>query len=1505
MDGEDDYRKQYDSVMSDGTHDVEPYAIDDDGVSSYSKALADVLGSDEEPEAGPAEERDKESQANGDHHDEADDEVSEMGNGMHRAGDHSFATEAGSSISSLSLRPIRPWQFPTPRRLRSLRPDIADSLIDSPGQGMSHSPSILSDDGSARLGWMLPPFGEAGGNGKASAANGTPSHDSFGKDVDHEVLNRSFLRLSRVCTLNNQEGSPTVMAVAGGILAVGTHEGKVGLFDRSKGWIGAISVEGSITAVAFSSDKTFLALGTSLGHIFLYDVRKISGPARHVPPVAPHSVAQGRSEGHLQGSKILHLGFVGIRHTAIVSADEFGLSFYHSLGKILGVSSNDTLRILGRYPDLTDESRTRKLIILGMATLPLGSVQHSSDANNFVALLTPSKMVLVGLKPTARTWYRHITPDKDREAIAGCLAWIPCTIASLPSSITSSTGMIQPTLAFSFGRHLRFLKLVSLKENSSVSIVEERRWSWKHTEVIEAIQWLSPEFLVISSNSKLSLYDVRVGKCTEEQTIMKLASNTWAEQKIEGRTVMPTSVGSLKSNKNILFLLTSKEVIASNLVSWADRILALVSTGNFLGAIELTTSLLQEGGATGGSRVGLPEAFVDQKPILRSRLVELMRASTSYVFSEDRMKDDMADQRGGVDRTPLFEGLARVCAQASLALDDSSFLFEELFDVYSETGIEAIFADQMEDFIVGGQMKVLPIPVVQRLITVRTKQKRFDLAERIIWNVDPTCLDLDQAISLCLEQGLYDAVIHIYTKSLHDFVGPIVEVIPLIKTRDGDAYRIMSYLSISLVGLTYPNREKLEEQEADSARSSLYSFIFSGRCIIWPPGAGGKLILTKDDEEGSSEPTFPYLTLLLQFDAEALLDALDNAFEDSWLDEGDMTRQDIVSILFELLDAPGAGQIFVAIFIARNAPKFPQFIQLGVEQVEKLLVTLSVVVDGDREGADGGVEEEQGTLEDRQFALECLLSAYKPPHTSAMLQQFERAGFYDILRRVYRMEGKWDKLAQMIVTSPGLSDATLDDVIDVLRKSKKDAKVQNIVLHALPSLIDVDVKRCVTMVQRYFPAKELEAIQQLDRSPHRQLAYVRAFIDLPRKQAVGVHDDIRDLYISLICSLEPNLLVSSLDERGADYFDLHHVVEVTREEGVMDGFLWAKDRLGQTHDGLLEVDQFITERKLILRASTEADVSVSLDPREEEELQEAKEQIRVVVEMAIRICTERVQEELWIDVLKIVIQLTHDTRDCSGFSFSRSLLEDTLSSFVSSTSAESVSFSTLFQKLVSDQEGSTYAEVRIITDGMMAANKLRQELLSITNRLFDRDVYSELVELTQKQRIGWRPASLNSVCHYCGMSCIGEKRLVTLAKRKAKKTKGRKSGKEVVKNSPSYLETPVHPRLDKGKGVVRGDHNGTNGLSHQEDDYFAAVRSSHSTDPIDVFSATPAVPDEARYVGHPGINKSMTAKEEDSSDGDDDSEENEEAGQDERLLVFKSGEIWHRRCAPDHMLQEQ
>jgi hypothetical protein len=300
---------------------------------------------------------------------------------------------------------------------------------------------------------------------------------------------------------------------------------------------------GAVTAVALSHDHTFLASGHASGYILLYDLKHPANPVRTVSPISLANVKTGRFEGHITGSRIVSVGFMSGRHTGIVSADDRGLSFFHSLGKVLFVEANDTLRILGKYPDDSSEeanvhlskgssSSVRPLettvlssslhrrrqqsanAILAMSPLPLGTASHPTDAYHVVAILTPVKLVVVGLKPNAKTWYRRHRAEgllSSQSRWKGCMAWSPCTSRSSESpandaKIRASGEATSPLLVHSWGDTVYVLvvteslirKTVQNPRSGQIREVEEGVLSfdeqpfWKASGLVLGLQWLNP-----------------------------------------------------------------------------------------------------------------------------------------------------------------------------------------------------------------------------------------------------------------------------------------------------------------------------------------------------------------------------------------------------------------------------------------------------------------------------------------------------------------------------------------------------------------------------------------------------------------------------------------------------------------------------------------------------------------------------------------------------------------------------------------------------------------------------------------------------------------------------------------------------------------------------------------------------------------------------------------------------------------------------------------------------
>ncbi|KAE8218523.1 hypothetical protein CF319_g7622 [Tilletia indica] len=144
-----------------------------------------------------------------------------------------------------------------------------------------------------------------------------------------------------------------------------------------------------------------------------------------------------------------------------------------------------------------------------------------------------------------------------------------------------------------------------------------------HKRTITGLQWLNPELLLILDSEGLNLFDLRVRRCTERQRLpdFRAVPQRWDTEGTfhpvrqdksspPAATILAmTASHSFKVFDGRAFLLGSKDLLAGTALSWTDRLLSLVSTGDLLAAIELAQKYYE--GQAPGSVIGLPSDLAE------------------------------------------------------------------------------------------------------------------------------------------------------------------------------------------------------------------------------------------------------------------------------------------------------------------------------------------------------------------------------------------------------------------------------------------------------------------------------------------------------------------------------------------------------------------------------------------------------------------------------------------------------------------------------------------------------------------------------------------------------------------------------------------------------------------------------------------------------------------------------------------------------------------------------
>jgi len=931
------------------------------------------------------------------------------------------------------------------------------------------------------------------------------------------------------------------------------------------------------------------------------------------------------------------------------------MAFSHLATRGLGAIARSVkiTRILGRYPlsAKSAEKPRKPSSVLAFAPLPLGNVEHPTDNMGLTALLTPYLLVIVSTTPLAQTQHKAQRP-KDvapHGALSGCLAWFPAVklknASSDPNKAVSKTKLV-----YCWSNVLTILDVDAIvapptEKEKPTELKFKPRSRWKAEEAIVAVQWLSRSVLgVLTISQRLVILEDNTLRMTDSFDLLQkhiYHSDLFSrqlrpviEQLDEEDNSMHGVVAdafymSFRAYKGRLFLLGFNDASIGTLSNWADRLMALMEDGDFIAAIGLATSYYV--GDADKLTVGLPDDDNARHTLVQEKLFDMISASLKYTFAKK-------DADAGAREARLKE-LAEVCFTGLLSMKELDFLFEEVYDAFEEGSAEKPFFETLEPYILDDEIASIPPNVLKDLITFYASANRGPRLEEMICRLSTDTMDINQVTMLCQQYVLYDALIHVWTRTIRDFITPLTNILELIKLVDFDideteniyltsAKKIFPYLAYTFTGRVYPGGSFMDDDQAYSAKKDMYRFLFSGKNLQWPPGSSDT-VLTRTD--GVQEPAFPYLSLILDFDASSFMSMLNEAFEDSFLN-GDQeatngtqvngtrgtsltpTRQYIINILFGILTTDNFEPediIYFYMFIARNLPKYPQHIMLPGTSLHQVLVGLCNY-------------PTDTVQEDCQLSVEYLLSVYQPPNPQSLVPLFEKAGFHRVLKSVYRGAQQWAKLLEAYLDDIEDGEPVFGCIADILRPSrglikKQVVEVKAVIVDRAADLAAIDPTQTATTVKQYASDLLQPVLDALNHDTDAQYHFLEALVE-PQPIDSELPDLFVERYVQLMCTYNASHVADFVSQLKSGDLELDSVLPALEKSGVIDAAVVLMARDGMARDALGRLVKHLATLQTALTGLIDAAHEAPDVRNTEEAVHDLLEDINKYVKVGIWLC---------------------------------------------------------------------------------------------------------------------------------------------------------------------------------------------------------------------------------------------------------------------------------------------
>ena len=272
-------------------------------------------------------------------------------------------------------------------------------------------------------------------------------------------------------------------------------------------------------------------------------------------------------------------------------------------------------------------------------------------------------------------------------------------------------------------------------------------------------------------------------------------------------------------------------------------------------------------------------------------------------------------------------------------------------------------------------------------------------------------------------------------------------------------------------------------------------------------------------------------------------------------------------------------------FIARSLPKYPGQLVLSGSLLTQVLQRL----------CEPPTDE---LREDCQLSVEYLLSAYKPPDMTGLVQALRAARFFRVLKTVFRGERMFVDLVGVYLEDPEDRVGVFDCVRECLRKgtgasAKQVAAVKRIVLDHAVDLADIDVVLSARTLSAC-AADLLQPVVDALQDSYQRFTFLRTLLEPGLMQhstttaaAVPMNDAQKAMfteqYIQLMCQQDPTRVAGYVDTLPTSNLHLDHILPAMEEAGVIDAAVMLLSKDGRARDA---IDRLVAHLQSLEQALT-------------------------------------------------------------------------------------------------------------------------------------------------------------------------------------------------------------------------------------------------------------------------------------------------------------------------------
>lgn len=707
----------------------------------------------------------------------------------------------------------------------------------------------------------------------------------------------------------------------------------------------------------------------------------------------------------------------------------------------------------------------------------------------------------------------------------------------------------------------------------------------------------------------------------------------------------------------------------------------------------------------------LPDTPTQRHAVIQPYIFTLLSTSTRYLQLTIRSQTVEASKY-----------IARLLIDASIIINSFDSLYNDIFDIYQTARRDMEFLEQLEPLARSGKVGNIPPNISQLLLRLCDPENHGMRYEALVLRLNPSELDINGVIKSTRHYKLWRAFIYVHLTALCDFTTPFLHLLSIIRGGEGvevEVDTLFAYLGHTLSDLVYPTQQPLHSIAGDAvatkAKTDIYTLLFRARVH---PDEGLSQTRTPDTPTHPPSHTlsYPYIRTLLHLNARSFFAILTTGFEDGYFNEHPpISRQTMINTLLEMVyahDLPAPLVAHVEVFVGSNISKYPQFILLPSSIVLRLMMGLS--------------REESGVSHvERELAVQSLLSTFTPTaltkiHTD-LLDTFERARFYKILKSVYRSRRRWEEYTRVVLSD---KDSTLfEDLEEAFRHSSE--QLFDVFRGYVDDIVALDAEQTVSVVEKYSirPDETHGRFVQWFTDGANTALYLRAVLS---KRGDTTAEELKREYITLLAHSQ---------SQGQESEDICTVMDRYKFDASFLHDLFTQHTIIDAQMHLLYLEGRVDAAFECLCGTSFNNAVVAVQTRALEK----------GAELAVKYTNQRNGDgdaarctHMWRIVLLAAIYVIQ------WHSLSDAVLEKALNGLLMRTYNDTVKYSALFSDLLTHFHSETHShshippQFRTILFMFMESIRCRLEIYNVGARIMDVECAEKLHIYGDKSGQGWR-----------------------------------------------------------------------------------------------------------------------------------------------------------------------